>query len=41
MADFGTPETWNMKGGQFIEEKEFILPEKKPQEIESKDEKKD
>ena len=33
MADFGTPETWNMKVGQFIEEKEFILPEKKPQEI--------
>ena len=22
MADFGTPETWNMKVGQFIEEKE-------------------
>ena len=33
MADFGTPETWNMKVGQFIESKEFILPEKKPQEI--------
>jgi len=33
MADFGTPETWNMKVGQFIEEKEFILPQKKPQEI--------
>ena len=33
MADFGTPETWNMKVGQFIEEKEFILPEEKPQEI--------
>ena len=33
MADFGTPETWNMKVGQFIEEKEFILPQRKPQEI--------
>ena len=28
MADFGTPETWNMKDGQFIETE---LPKEKPQ----------
>ena len=36
MADevmFGTPETWGMKVGQFIEEKENILPQPKPQDI--------
>ena len=36
MADevmFGTPETWGMKVGQFIEEKENILPQPKPQDV--------
>ena len=28
MAEFGTPETWNMKVGQFIETE---LPKEKPQ----------
>ena len=30
MAEFGTPETWNMKVGNFIESE---LPKEKPQEL--------
>jgi hypothetical protein len=36
MADevmFGTPETWGKKVGQFIEEKEYIIPQPKPQDV--------
>ena len=31
MAEFGTPETWNMKVGDFLEQKEFTIPQEKPQ----------
>ena len=31
MAEFGTPETWNMKVGAFLEQKEFTIPQEKPQ----------
>ena len=33
MAEFGTPETWNMKVGDFLEQKEFTIPQEKPQEL--------
>ena len=32
-VEFGTPETWGMKVGQFLEEKEYTLPQPKPQDV--------
>ena len=36
MADevmFGTPETWGMKVGEFLESKEYTIPQPKPQDV--------
>ena len=32
-VEFGTPETWGMKVGDFLEQKEFTIPQEKPQEL--------
>ena len=32
-VEFGTPETWNMKVGDFLEQKEFTIPQEKPEEL--------
>ena len=29
-VEFGTPETWGMKVGDFLEQKEFTIPQEKP-----------
>ena len=32
-VEFGTPETWGMKVGDFLEQKEFTIPQEKPKEL--------
>ena len=32
-VEFGTPDTWGMKVGQFLESKEYTLPQPKPQDV--------
>ena len=32
-VEFGTPETWGMKVGDFLEQKEFTIPQEKPEEL--------
>ena len=32
-VEFGTPETWGMKVGEFLESKEYTIPQPKPQDV--------